>query len=58
MMVGIESVPAGSFRWDKLVKSSLASSMVGFISGGNEGSLSFVKASSEISTLLVCVATS
>lgn len=27
-------IPAGSFRWERLVKSSLASSIVGFINGG------------------------
>lgn len=29
-------IPAGSFRCDKLVKSSLASNIAGFISGGKE----------------------
>lgn len=35
------SSPAGSFRWDRLVRSSLASSIVGFINGGSEGSEPF-----------------
>src|SRR6516164_3154745 len=30
-------IPAGSFRCERLVKSSLASSIDGFISGGREG---------------------
>ena len=34
-------IPAGSLRWDKFVKSSLASSMAGFINGGREALLSF-----------------
>jgi hypothetical protein len=38
-------------RCDRLVKSSLASSIVGFIKGGNEGSLPFWRASIETSTV-------
>lgn len=38
-------IPAGSLRWDKFVKSSLASSIAGFIKGGREGSFEFCKAS-------------
>lgn len=30
-------IPAGSLRWERLVRSSLASSMEGFINGGNDG---------------------
>ena len=30
----LDDIPAGSFKCDKFVRSSLASSMVGFISGG------------------------
>jgi hypothetical protein len=33
--MGVETVPAGSLRCDRLVRSSLASSMAGFISGGS-----------------------
>jgi len=29
------TIPAGSFKWDKLVKSSEASSTGGFINGGS-----------------------
>ncbi len=47
-------LPAGSLRWERFVKSSLASSIVGFMSGGNEGSLPDCKASRETSTSLVC----
>lgn len=47
------SLPAGSFKCDRLVKSSLASSMDGFINGGSE-SLPFSKASSETSTVFSC----
>ena len=33
-------MPAGSFRCDKFVRSSLASSMAGFMRGGREALLS------------------
>jgi len=48
-------VPAGSFRWERFVKSSLASSIAGFMSGGREASLPFCRASSEISADFTCV---
>lgn len=43
-------VPAGSLRWDRFVKSSLASSMVGFIRGGRDES-PFWRASAVTSTV-------
>lgn len=49
-----EAVPAGSLRCDKLVKSSLASSMAGFINGGSLSSLPVWMASRVVSTVLVC----
>lgn len=52
MCIGI---PAGSFRCDKFVKSSLASSMAGFISGGREALLSSCKAATVVSMVFVCV---
>jgi len=48
------SIPAGSLRWDKLVKSSLASSMAGFISGGKLGSLPVWMARRVVSTVFFC----
>lgn len=48
-----EYVPAGSLRCERFVKSSLASSMVGFINGGREGS-PFWRASTANSRVLVC----
>lgn len=48
-----EVVPAGSLRWDKFVRSSLASSMAGFIKGGRLGSLPVWMASRVVSTFLV-----
>ena len=46
---------AGSFRWDRFVRSSLASSMLGFIKGGSvEFIASFDNSSSVVSTSLVC----
>jgi hypothetical protein len=47
-------LPAGSLRCDRLVRSSLASSMVGFIKGGSDGSLPDWRASRETSSVLVC----
>ena len=47
------SVPAGSFRCDRLVRSSLASSMAGFINGGRLGSLPVWMADSVVSIALV-----
>ncbi len=48
-----EVLPAGSLRWDRLVRSSLASSMVGFISGGSDGWLLLLaRASAVTSTTL------
>jgi hypothetical protein len=48
-------VPAGSFKWDRLVKSSLASSMAGFISGGRLGSLPVCTADRVVSIVFFCV---
>ena len=45
------TVPAGSFRCDKFVRSSLASRMVGFIRGGSEASEPFCRASKATSTV-------
>ena len=47
-------VPAGSLRCDRLVRSSLASSIAGFISGGRFGSLPVWMATSVVSTVLSC----
>lgn len=47
-------IPAGSLRWDKFVKSSLASSMAGFISGGRLASLPVWIADNVVSTVLLC----
>jgi hypothetical protein len=47
-------IPAGSFRCDRLVRSSLASSMAGFISGGRLGSLPVWMATSVVSIVLLC----
>lgn len=52
MVAADEVIPAGSLRWDRFVKSSLASSIVGFIKGGSEGSFPFCRASTETSTVL------
>ncbi len=49
---GDTAIPAGSLRCDRLVKSSLASSMVGFINGGNCGSLPDWRPSAETSMVL------
>lgn len=49
------SAPAGSFRCDRLVRSSLASSMAGFINGGRLGSLPVWMADTVVSTVLDCV---
>jgi hypothetical protein len=48
------SVPAGSLRCDRFVKSSLASSMVGFIKGGSFELLGSARASSVVSIFFVC----
>ena len=45
----LNNVPAGSFKWDKFVRSSLASSIVGFMRGGNDVSLSSLKAATVVS---------
>lgn len=45
--------PAGSFRWDKFVRSSLASSMAGFIKGGRFGLLSTCSSACVVSTVFV-----
>jgi hypothetical protein len=47
-------IPAGSLRCDKFVKSSLASSILGFIRGGSFGLLSSARASAVVSMVLVC----
>lgn len=52
------SIPAGSFRCDKFVRSSLASSMAGFIKGGRFGSLPSCTAAKVVSTVFVCRALS
>lgn len=44
-------LPAGSLRWDRLVRSSLASSIAGFIKGGMEELLSSCSAASVVSTV-------
>jgi hypothetical protein len=50
-----EVVPAGSFRCDRLVRSSLASSMAGFISGGSfDVHGSPWRESTVVSIVLVC----
>jgi hypothetical protein len=46
---GCGSVPAGSLRWERFVRSSLASSIVGFIRGGRRGSSPLCRASTETS---------
>ena len=48
------ALPAGSLRCERFVRSSLASSIVGFINGGSDGSLPDWRASSETSNVLVC----
>lgn len=48
------NVPAGSFRCERFVRSSLASSMAGFISGGRFASLPVWMAKMVVSTDLVC----
>jgi hypothetical protein len=50
----VACVPAGSFKWDRLVRSSLASSMAGFISGGRFSSLPVWMADSVVSTDFFC----
>lgn len=45
-------LPAGSFKCDRLVRSSLASSMAGFISGGKFGLLLTCSSSFVVSTVL------
>jgi hypothetical protein len=51
---GRRCVPAGSFRWDRFVRSSLASSMAGFISGGRLSSLPVWMADSVVTTVFFC----
>jgi hypothetical protein len=46
-------LPAGSFRCDKLVRSSLASSIAGFIGGGSEGLLDIWSSVWVVSIVLV-----
>lgn len=50
----LSSIPAGSFKCDKLVRSSLASSMAGFIKGGRFASPPSWTPASVVSTVLVC----
>lgn len=52
--VGVSDIPAGSFRWDRLVRSSLASNMAGFIKGGKLGSLPSWMAARVVSTVFFC----
>jgi hypothetical protein len=47
-------LPAGSFKCERLVKSSEASNIVGFMSGGSFGSLPSAMAASVVSIDLVC----
>lgn len=47
-------IPAGSFKWDRFVRSSLASSIVGFINGGRLESESSSNAAAVISTFFCC----
>lgn len=49
-----DDLPAGSLRWERFVRSSLASSIVGFIRGGREALFACVNASSVASIDLVC----
>lgn len=46
--------PAGSFKCDRLVRSSLASSIAGFISGGRLGLLSSRSSAWVVSSVLDC----
>jgi hypothetical protein len=46
------NIPAGSFKCDKFVRSSLASSIVGFMSGGSLELLSICSASCVVSIIL------
>lgn len=48
------SLPAGSFKCERFVKSSLASSIVGFINGGNDASLPLSRAFRVSLTSFVC----
>lgn len=50
----VNDLPAGSFRCERFVKSSLASSIVGFIKGGSFELLESARASSVVSIDLVC----
>lgn len=50
----VGDLPAGSLRWERFVKSSLASSIVGFIRGGREALFACVNASSVVSIDLLC----
>lgn len=47
----MSTVPAGSLRWERFVRSSLDSSSVGFMSGGREPLLSSCKADNVVSTV-------
>jgi hypothetical protein len=47
------AIPAGSLRCDRFVKSSLASSIAGFIKGGRSGLLANARASEVVSMVLV-----
>lgn len=51
----VRVLPAGSFRCDRFVRSSLASSMAGFISGGRLASLPSRMAVSVVSKSFFCV---
>ena len=44
-------LPAGSFKYDRFVRSSLASSMVGFMSGGRLGLESSCSAATVVSNV-------
>lgn len=46
-------IPAGSFRWERLVRSSLASSMEGFINGGKDGLFGSWSSACVVSTIFV-----
>ena len=46
-------LPAGSLRCERFVRSSLASSMVGFMSGGSDGSFPDWRPSKETSCFLI-----
>lgn len=53
-----QRIPAGSFRCERFVKSSLASNIVGFISGGRLAFESSSRSAAASSIVLVCTRTS